>query len=77
MPDSSHGLKDSRNQDAEAIVGQNRAAKEPFDEFVAHGKPAQSAHIRTAPAYAGAVYNASKFMLDRIVDADFTRPSWR
>ena len=77
MPDSSHGLKDSRNQDAEVIVGLNRAAKEPFDEFVAHGKPAQSAHIRTAPAYAGAVYNASKFMLGRVVDTDFTHPSWR
>ena len=77
MPDSPHGLKDSRNQDAKVIERQGRAAKEPFDAFVAHGKPAQSAHIRTAPAYAGAVYNASKFMLDRIVDAGFTRPSWR
>ena len=77
MPDSLHGLKDSRNQDAKVIERQNRAAKEPFDEFIADGKPAQSAHIRTAPAYAGAVYNASKFMLGRIVDAGFTRPSWR
>ena len=77
MPDSSHGLKDSRNQDAEAIVGQNRAAKELFDEFVAHGKPAQSAHIRTAPAYAGAVDTLSKFMLSRIVDAGPARSSRR
>lgn len=77
MPDSLHGLKDSRNQDAKAIERQGRAAKEPFDEFIADGKPAQRAHIRTAPAYAGAVYIASKFMLNRIVDAGFTRPSWR
>ena len=77
MPDSLHGLIDSRNQGAKVIGRQSRAAKEPFDAFAAHGKPAQSAYIRTAPAYAGAVYNASKFMLGRIVDADFTRSSWR
>ena len=43
MPDSLHGLKDSRNQDAKAIVGQDGAAKEPFVEFLAHGKAAQGA----------------------------------
>ena len=77
MPDSLYGLEDSQNQDAKVIGRQSRAAKEPFDAFVARSKPAQSAHIRTAPAYAGAVYNASKFMLGRIVDANLTRPSWR
>ena len=70
MPDSLHGLKDSRNQGAKVIGRQSRAAKEPFDAFAAHGKPAQSAHIRTAPAHAGAVDTLSKFMLSRIVDAD-------
>ena len=77
MTDSLYGLKDSRNQDAKVIGRQSRAAKEPFDAFVAHGKPAQSAHIRTAPAYAGAVDTLSKFMLSRIADAGPARSSLR